>query len=167
MEPTSTRILSIDSLRLELEKAREEKKRIVLANGAFDLFHIGHLRYLQGARVLGDLLVVAVNSDLSVRNLKGPSRPVVDQGSRALIVASLRCVDYVVLFDESTVEPLLRTLRPHVHAKGSDYTVDTVPERETSRSLGIETAICGGPRITSSTDVITRIRRVYADDRRP
>ena len=117
--------------------------RIVLANGCFDILHVGHVRYLEDARSRGDVLIVALNSDASVRALKGPNRPRVPLAERAELVAALRCVDFVTSFDGLTVESVLRALRPHVHAKGSDYTIDTVPERAIDRELGIEIAICG------------------------
>jgi rfaE bifunctional protein nucleotidyltransferase chain/domain len=126
----------------ELRRTRP-RARIVLANGCFDLLHVGHVRYLEDARARGDVLIVALNSDASVRALKGPDRPRVTLAERAELVAALRCVDFVTSFEETTVEAPLRALRPDVHAKGSDYTIDTVPERAVDRELGIEIAICG------------------------
>ncbi len=126
-------------------------RRVVLANGCFDLVHVGHARYLADAASRGDCLVVALNTDESVRGLKGPGRPLVTLAERAEVVAALRCVDFVTSFDEPTLEATLRALRPDVHAKGTDYTVATVPEREVDRELGIEIAICGDPKSRSSS----------------
>ncbi len=127
------------------------------ANGVFDLLHVGHVRYLQGAASQADRLIVAVNSDDSVRRLKGPGRPILDQHARAELVAALRGVDYVVIFDEPTVTPLLERLRPEVHCKGTDYTVETVPERATVQAYGGRTAICGDPKDHATRDLIARI----------
>ena len=131
--------------------------RVVLANGCFDLLHVGHLRYLEDARSRGDVLVVALNSDASVRRLKGPGRPRTPYVERAELVAGLRCVDHVFPFDEDTLEATLRELRPDVHAKGTDYSVETVPERDVDRELGIEIAICGDPKDHSSTAIAQRL----------
>jgi rfaE bifunctional protein nucleotidyltransferase chain/domain len=147
-----------DALRRRCAALRAEGKRIVLSNGAFDLLHVGHVRALRAARALGDVLVVAVNGDASVRALKGAGRPLVPAAERAEVVASLACVDYVQVFEEKDVASLLRALRPHVHAKGRDYTKDTVPERDTARDLGIEVAIVGDPKDHSVTDLIARAR---------
>src|SRR2546429_4295568 len=114
--------------------------------GCFDTLHVGHIRYLEGARREGDIVVVGVNDDSSVRNLKGPGRPILDQKARAHLVAALRAVDYVVLFSEASVEALLEELRPDVHAKGTDYTAETVPERATAARLGIRVGIAGDPQ---------------------
>ena len=137
---------------------RAQGKRLVLANGCFDLLHVGHVRYLQAARALGDALVVGLNSDASVRRLKGPGRPVMPAADRALLVAALRGVDLVVVFDDPSVEGLLLTLRPHVHAKGTDYARETVPERAAAAALGIETAITGDPKAHASRDLVARVR---------
>jgi rfaE bifunctional protein nucleotidyltransferase chain/domain len=133
--------------------------RVVLANGCFELLHVGHLRYLTAARARGDRLVVALNSDASVRGLKGPERPLVPFEERAELLAGLTCVDLVFAFDEPTLEATLRALRPDVHAKGSDYTPGTVPERHVDLELGIEIAICGDPKDPSTTDLLARLRR--------
>jgi rfaE bifunctional protein nucleotidyltransferase chain/domain len=125
--------------------------RIVLANGCFDILHVGHVRYLEAARACGDVLIVALNTDESVRKLKGPGRPRVPLEERAEVVAALRCVDHVTSFAEPTVEGLLRALRPDVHAKGSDYTIDSVPEGAVDRELRIEIAICGDPKDHASS----------------
>jgi rfaE bifunctional protein nucleotidyltransferase chain/domain len=141
------------------EALRREGRRIVLSNGAFDLLHVGHVRALQDARTHGDVLVVGINDDDSVRTLKGPGRPVVAAGERAELVAALECVDYVHLFSETDVGALLRELRPHVHAKGRDYSKETVPERATALELGIEIAIVGDPKDHSVTDLLERLKR--------
>jgi rfaE bifunctional protein nucleotidyltransferase chain/domain len=132
-------------------------KTVVLANGCFDILHVGHVRYLEGARKLGDVLVVAINSDRSVRNIKGPERPILNESERAILVSALRCVDYVVVFDEPNVERVLEVLRPAIHAKGTDYTEDTVPERELVRAYGGQVRITGDPKDHSTRDVIRRI----------
>jgi rfaE bifunctional protein nucleotidyltransferase chain/domain len=139
---------------------REWKKRglrVVLANGGFDVLHVGHLRYLAGAREHGDLLVVAVNSDRSMAAHKGPDRPIVPEAERVEILSHLWMVDRICLFDEPTVTRVLETLLPEVHAKGTDYTIDTVPEREVVKGYGGETVICGDPKDHSTTDIISTI----------
>lgn len=132
--------------------------RIVLANGCFDPVHVGHVRYLHGARACGDFLVVAVNNDDSTRRLKGAGRPVTAEADRAALLAAFGSVDAVVLFGDDTVAGILEALRPDVHAKGTDYTEETVPERETSRRLGIETVIVGDPKSHASREIVSRIR---------
>ena len=148
-------------LALLARTVREERaagRTVALANGLFDLLHVGHLRYLEGARAQADLLVVAINTDVSARALKGEGRPVVPEGERAELVAGLACVDFVTLFSESTVEPLLRTLRPDVHCKGTDYSAETVPEREVARELGVRVAIVGDPKDHATSDLLARVR---------
>ena len=143
------------------DRVRQDRARgltIAFANGAFDLLHVGHIRYLEGAKREADRLVVAINSDKSVRELKGPSRPILPEADRAELVSALRAVDYVVIFDEPTVTPLLELLKPDVHCKGTDYTVDTVPERETVRAYGGRIAIVGDPKDHSTTDLLSRLR---------
>ena len=130
-----------------------------MANGVFDTLHVGHARYLAGAKAEGDLLVVAVNSDTSVRSLKGPGRPILDEQARAILVAALRVVDYVVIFSEPNVEKLLEALRPDVHAKGTDYTADSVPERAVAARLGIRVAIVGDPKDHSTRSLLDAIRK--------
>jgi rfaE bifunctional protein nucleotidyltransferase chain/domain len=156
-----SKIVALDDLPALLEQERRAGRRIALANGLFDLLHVGHLRYLRAARDEGDLLVVAVNSDGSARRLKGASRPVTPQNERAELLAGFACVDYVTVFAHDTVEPLLRTLRPDVHCKGTDYTAETVPEAGVARELGIRVAIVGDPKDHATRDIITRLR---ADD---
>ncbi|MBZ5529451.1 MAG: adenylyltransferase/cytidyltransferase family protein [Acidobacteriia bacterium] len=160
MRSAQQKILSREQLVTRLEEHRHRGESIVLANGCFDILHAGHVRYLAGARAEGDLLVVGVNADSSVRPLKGPGRPVLSEDARALLVASLRVVDYVVIFSEPNVEALLAALRPQVHAKGTDYTAETVPERETAARLGIRVAIVGDPKDHSTRDLLEKIRRV-------
>ena len=132
-------------------------RTIALANGVFDLFHVGHLRYLRGAKGEADLLVVAVNSDVSTRLVKGPGRPVVPEGERAEILEALECVDHVVLFDSKDVVPVIRALRPDVHVKGTDYTPDTVPEAAEVRAYGGRVAVAGDPKDHSTSELIDRL----------
>src|ERR1700739_1009969 len=141
MRKAHEKIISREKLISGLASAKQRGQRVVLANGVFDTLHVGHARYLAGAKAEGDLLVVAVNSDSSVRALKGPGRPILDEQARALLVAAPRAVDYVVIFPEPNVEKLLEELRPDVHAKGTDYTADSVPERGGAARLGIRVAI--------------------------
>jgi rfaE bifunctional protein nucleotidyltransferase chain/domain len=137
---------------------RQAGRTVALANGLFDLLHVGHLRYLESAAAEADHLVVAVNADASARALKGPDRPIVPEAERAELIAGLRAVDLVTIFDEPTVEPLLRALRPDVHCKGTDYTSETVPERDVARALGIRVAITGDPKEHATRDLIAQIR---------
>ena len=137
--------------------ARKNRIRIVLANGCFDLFHVGHIRYLASAKALGDCLIVGINSDEQVRKLKGANRPFILENERAEIISALRFVDYVTIFAEPTVEELIRALRPDIHAKGTDYTVDSVPEREIVREYGGRVAIVGDPKDHSSTELIRKV----------
>ncbi|HTI54818.1 MAG TPA: adenylyltransferase/cytidyltransferase family protein [Verrucomicrobiae bacterium] len=136
---------------------RAQGKRVVLANGCFDLLHVGHVRYLQGARALGDALVVGLNSDTSVRRLKGAGRPVMPAAERAELVAAVRGVDLVVVFEEDTADALITRLRPDVHAKGTDYTPQSVPERATVAAVGAAVAIAGDPKSHSTRDLIATI----------
>jgi rfaE bifunctional protein nucleotidyltransferase chain/domain len=152
------KLLSRDELAEQVTRDRARGLTFAFANGAFDLLHVGHVRYLEAACREADHLIVAVNSDASVRGLKGPSRPVLSEQDRAELVAALRAVDYVVIFDEPTVAPLLELLKPDVHCKGTDYTPDTVPERETVRAYGGRVAIVGDPKDHSTRDLIGRIK---------
>jgi rfaE bifunctional protein nucleotidyltransferase chain/domain len=154
----TSKIVSLEALPSRLSRERRAGRRIALANGLFDILHVGHLRYLQAAREEADLLVVAVNSDGSARRLKGPTRPVTPQEERAELLAGFACVDYVTIFEYDTVEPLLRELRPDVHCKGTDYTVETVPEAGLARELGIRVAIVGDPKDHATRDIISRLR---------
>ncbi len=155
--PAPAPLVSLDEAARTCRHWREEGLVVVLANGAFDMLHVGHVRYLAGARAEGDRLVVAVNTDASVRLAKGPDRPIVPEAERAELVSQLRMVDLVLLFDDRTVAPVLEALRPQVHAKGTDYTADTVPEREVVAAYGGRTAICGDPKDHSTTDAVAEI----------
>ena len=150
-------VLSRTDLVTRVAADRAAGRTIAFANGVFDMLHVGHVRYLQGAADEADVLVVAINDDASVRALKGEGRPVLDADSRAELVAALRCVDYAVIFPELTVGALLETLRPDVHCKGTDYTVDSVPEREIVKAYGGRTAIVGDPKDHSTRDLLTRV----------
>ncbi len=145
-----------------VEDAKRDGKRVVLANGHFDLLHVGHVRYLEGARAAGDVLVIGVNGDEVTKKLKGPGRPILSAAERAELVAALESVDVVVVFDDINVAALLKRLRPDVHCKGTDYTEDTVPEREVMRELGGETRIVGDPKDHSTRDFIATIRQRFA-----
>lgn len=136
---------------------RRDGAKIVLANGCFDLFHVGHIRYLAGAKQLGDILIVGINSDGQVRKLKGGNRPFMPETERAEMISALRFVDYVTIFDEPTVEELIRIVRPDFHAKGTDYTTETVPEKEIVKEYGGQTAIVGDPKDHSSTELIKKV----------
>jgi D-glycero-beta-D-manno-heptose 1-phosphate adenylyltransferase len=153
----AARILERNRLIARVAIARKGGARIVFANGCFDLLHVGHVRYLEAARALGDLLVVGINSDEQVRRLKGEGRPYVPERERAETVASLRAVDYVTVFQEPTVTELLFALRPDIHAKGTDYTEETVPEREVVRSYGGRVQIVGDPKEHSSTEMFGKV----------
>jgi rfaE bifunctional protein nucleotidyltransferase chain/domain len=155
--PDESKILNREEVLARVQAARSAGARIVLANGCFDVLHVGHVRYLAGARELGDVLVVGVNSDAQVARLKGAGRPVMPASERAEIVASLESVTYVTIFDEPTVEQLLLSLKPHVHAKGTDYTEETVPERAVVRSYGGRVAIVGDPKDHSTSAILTRL----------
>jgi len=158
---TREKILSRNALLEQLAGQRRRRRRIVLANGCFDLLHVGHIRYLEGARREGDLLVVGVNSDASERVLKGDGRPILPAQARAELVAALAAVDYVVIFDEPNVEALLTAIRPDVHAKGTDYTAETVPERKLAAELGIRIAIVGDPKRHSTRELLARLSRSF------
>jgi rfaE bifunctional protein nucleotidyltransferase chain/domain len=152
------KILPLEELALKVADHKSRGERVVLANGCFDVLHVGHARYLEGARREGDVLIVALNSDKSVRSLKGEGRPILPGEARARLVAGLATVSYVVIFEENDVTRLLSTLRPDVHAKGTDYTTETVPERETARRLGTRIAIVGDPKQHSTRDLLARLR---------
>ena len=163
MREAASKILSRDVLRPKLAERKRTGQRIVFANGCFDTLHVGHIRYLESARREGDILVVGVNDDSSVGRLKGPGRPVLDEKARALLVAALQPVDYVVLFSDVTVDGLLDELQPDVHAKGTDYTAETVPERATARRLGIRVAIVGDPKNHSTRSLFDSICKAAHD----
>jgi rfaE bifunctional protein nucleotidyltransferase chain/domain len=151
-------ILERDALLERVKHDRAQGLTHAFANGAFDLLHVGHIRYLEAAKREADRLIVAINDDASVRGLKGPTRPVLPQQDRAELVAALRSVDYVVIFSEPNVTPLLELLQPAVHCKGTDYTVETVPERETVRAYGGRIAIVGDPKDHSTSDLLARLK---------
>jgi rfaE bifunctional protein nucleotidyltransferase chain/domain len=155
---TREKILSREGLHDVLDEHRRAGRTVVFANGVFDLLHVGHVRYLQAARAEGDLLIVGVNSDASTRSLKGAGRPILTERARASLVAALAAVNYVVIFDELDVNALLREFQPDVHAKGTDYTPETVPERDLAALLGIRIAIVGDPKKHSTRELIARLR---------
>ena len=153
------KVLSREQLADRVREERAAGRTIAFANGCFDILHVGHVRYLESAAREGDVLVVALNDDHSVRRLKGEGRPVLSAGDRAELVAALRCVDYVIIFPEATVGPLLTELKPDVHCKGTDYTVESVPERDIVLGYGGRTAIVGDPKDHSTRDLLARISR--------
>ena len=157
------KVVARDALLRQLAPLRQAGRTVALANGLFDLLHVGHLRYLEDAAKEADLLVVAVNADTSARALKGPGRPIVPEGERAELIAGFGCVALVTIFDEQSVEALLRSLRPDVHCKGTDYTAETVPERAVARALGIRVAIVGDPKSHATRDLVARIRTQTAE----
>jgi len=155
----SERIVNQLELARRVAEARQQGRRIVFANGCFDVLHVGHVRYLEAAKALGDLLIVGVNSDDQARKLKGDGRPLLPQDQRAEIIASLEAVDLVTIFAEPTVEQLLLALKPDIHAKGTDYTEDSVPERDVVRSYGGRVAIAGDQKDHSSSEMIEKVSR--------
>ena len=154
---TTAPILDRPQLIERIEAARQNGATIVLANGCFDVLHVGHVRYLEAARALADLLVVGINSDEQTRRLKGEGRPVVSEDQRAEIISAIQAVDLVTIFEEPTVEQLLLALKPDIHAKGTDYTVESVPERDVVRSFGGRVAIVGDPKDHSSSKMIEKL----------
>jgi rfaE bifunctional protein nucleotidyltransferase chain/domain len=152
------KIGTLDEVRARVEEARGNGQTVALANGCFDVLHVGHVRYLEGARAEADVLVVGVNGDASVRRLKGEGRPVLPEADRAVLVAAVRAVDHVVLFAEDDVSSLIRALRPDVHCKGTDYTPETVPERDVVRSYGGRVAIVGDAKQHDTRVLLERIR---------
>jgi len=150
-------VISREELSDRVRRAKDEGLRVVFANGCFDLLHVGHVRYLAGARALGDLLVVGINSDQEVAIQKGKGRPILPAAERAELVASLESVGYVTIFNEPTVTELLLLLKPDIHAKGTDYTVETVPERDVVRSYGGRVAIVGDPKNHSTSKMLSRL----------
>ena len=154
MTAPESKLTTLDGLALECAAWLDDGDQVVLVNGAFDVLHVGHLRYLAAARALGDHLVVAVNSDISVRAGKGEKRPIIPEDERVETLSHLWMVDRICLFDSLTVAPVLERLRPSIHAKGTDYTVDTVPERKVVEKYGGRTEICGDPKDHATTDLI-------------
>jgi D-glycero-beta-D-manno-heptose 1-phosphate adenylyltransferase len=152
-------ILSRDDLLRRVAADRQAGRTLAFANGCFDLLHVGHIRYLEAAAAEADRLIVAINDDESVRRLKGEGRPILSAADRAELVAALRPVDYVVIFSEPTVGPLLEAIKPDVHCKGTDYTLDTVPERDIVKAYGGRVAIVGDPKDHSTRDLLARIVR--------
>jgi rfaE bifunctional protein nucleotidyltransferase chain/domain len=163
MREAASKIVARDVLREKLAEHKRQGRSIVFANGCFDTLHVGHIRYLEGACREGEILVVGVNADTGVCHLKGPGRPILDENARAQLVAALRRVDYVVLFAEPNVETLLEELRPDVHAKGTDYSADTVPERALAARLGIRVAIVGDPKDHSTRELLESVRKAPHD----
>jgi rfaE bifunctional protein nucleotidyltransferase chain/domain len=157
---TTSKILPLNRIQQEAEYARSNGEQVIFANGCFDMLHVGHVRYLQGAKDLGGILIVAVNSDESVSKIKGEGRPLMPEQERAEIVAALGCVDFVTVFGDPNVNNLLLAIRPDVQAKGTDYTVDTVPERETVKSYGGRVAIVGDPKDHSTTELIEKRKEI-------
>ncbi len=156
---TTGRVLTRAEIIEKTAEVRRGGLPVILANGCFDLFHVGHIRYLEGAKALGGFLIVGINSDRQVRDLKGKGRPYMPDRERAEIIAAIRCVDAVTIFDEPTVEELILAIRPDFHAKGTDYTTETVPEREVVRSYGGTVAIVGDPKDHSSTSLINIVSK--------
>jgi rfaE bifunctional protein nucleotidyltransferase chain/domain len=164
-DSATAKIKDLSELREIVSRSRGDSKTVVFANGCFDLIHVGHIRYLEAARALGDLLVLGLNGDESVELLKGPGRPTMNQEERAEILAAMECVDYVIVFDDPTAERLLRELQPHIHAKGTDYSEDTVPEREIVLKYGGLVKIAGDPKNHSSKDLLEQIIEGKASNR--
>lgn len=159
MRTAQGKIVERSRLPQVITELRQLAKTIVFANGCFDILHVGHIRYLEGARAQADTLIVGVNADSSVCALKGPGRPILDERARALLVAALRVVDYVVIFSDPNVECLLKEIRPDVHAKGTDYTPESVPERAVADRLGIRIAIVGDAKSHSTSELLQTVRR--------
>jgi D-glycero-beta-D-manno-heptose 1-phosphate adenylyltransferase len=158
------RVLDLEGARAVADKARAAGRRVVLANGCFDLLHVGHVRYVEDARALGDLLIVGVNGDDAVRRLKGPGRPLMPAVERAEMLAALRAVDHVVVFEDDTADRLVALLRPAVHAKGTDYTAESVPERASVHAAGGRVAIAGDAKQHSTRDMIAEILARFGRD---
>ena len=154
MTEPRAKLRTIDELAEECREWRDQGLSVVLVNGAFDVLHVGHMRYLEAAAALGDRLLAAVNSDLSVQLSKGKLRPIIPEAERVEILSHLWMIDRICLFDSPTVSPVLEILQPQIHAKGTDYTIDTVPEREVVAAYGGRTAICGDPKDHATTDLI-------------
>ncbi len=158
------KVKTLTELKKIVADARSAGKRVVFANGCFDMLHGGHISYLQSAKAQGDMLVVGVNSDVSMKKIKGDKRPIYPEQERLELLGAIQYVDYMVLFDEESCDHLLRELHPDVHAKGTDYTRETVPERATSQALGIEVFIAGAPKENATKDIIRLILQRYGRD---
>lgn len=158
--PSARKIGTLEAVRDAVEAHRRAGRTVALANGVFDLLHVGHVRYLEAARAMADVLVVAVNSDASTRANKGPDRPVIPQDERAELVAALGCVDHVVIFDERSPIEVIRTLRPDLQVKGTDYTPDAIPERAVVEAYGGRVAVAGDPKNHSTTETLETLRRL-------
>lgn len=154
----TTKFKPIKTLKPTIENLKKEGKRIVFANGVFDILHVGHIRYLEDAKKMGDILVVALNTDLSTKKIKGEKRPITPLEERIEIISSIQTVDYVTSFDEKTADKALLALKPHIHAKGTDYTSNNVPEKDVVASFGGKTAIAGTPKNHSTKDIIKKIQ---------
>jgi rfaE bifunctional protein nucleotidyltransferase chain/domain len=154
-------ILNHDELAKKIDELKKQGKKVIFANGCFDLLHVGHVRYLRGAKALGDVLVLAINSDASVRRLKGPERPLLPLEDRLGVLAAFEMVDYITAFEEDTVSPLLLKLKPNVQVKGTDYTPDSIPEKDTVASFGGQVAVVGDPKDHASKNLIQEILRKY------
>lgn len=159
MRAAQEKVVGRGELQELAKNLRASGKKIVFANGCFDVLHVGHIRYLEGARAEGDALIVGINADSSVCRLKGTGRPILDERARTLLVAALRSVDYVVIFPEPNVESLLEELRPNVHAKGTDYTAESVPERAVADRLGIRVSIVGDAKNHSTRELLNSVRQ--------
>lgn len=158
------KVKTLTELKKIVADIRSAGKRVVFANGCFDMLHGGHISYLQSAKARGDVLVVGVNSDVSMKKIKGDKRPIYPEQERLELLAAIQYVDYMMLFDEESCDHLLRELHPDVHAKGTDYTRETVPERATSQALGIEVFIAGAPKENATKDIIKLILERYGQD---
>lgn len=149
--------MNLEDARITVESWRAQGLKVALANGVFDLLHVGHVRYLEAARLLADRLVVAVNSDASTRAYKGPGRPVIPEGERAELLRALRCTDLVLIFEEPDVRAVIRALKPDVHVKGTDYTPESIPERAEVEAYGGRVAVAGDPKDHSTTALLTKL----------
>jgi rfaE bifunctional protein nucleotidyltransferase chain/domain len=158
LRPSASKIASLEDVARQIADARRVGRTVALANGCFDVLHVGHVRYLDAAKREADVLIVGVNGDESVRGLKGPERPVLPESDRAALVAALRAVDHVVIFHENDVSQLIQTLRPDVHCKGTDYTAETVPEREVVRAYGGRVAIVGDAKQHDTRALFAKVR---------
>jgi rfaE bifunctional protein nucleotidyltransferase chain/domain len=154
-----TKLVTLEQAAALSAQWRSEGKTVALANGVFDLLHVGHVRYLEGARSMADRLVVAVNSDASTRQVKGPGRPVIPEGERAELLAALSCTDAVLVFSDPDVRAVLRVVRPHVHVKGTDYTADSIPERDEVAAWGGRVAVAGDPKDHSTSELVKKLGR--------